>query len=190
MRRIGVAALAFVAALAGGTVHADDPPGGQIRWDSHWNLSSQQLAAQVDPKAGQFYLEAEFWECNNDLPPDCWKVSAIRFYGQVDLGYRHHGFRGRSAISYGTLRWSEWTAKRHRMRCWTADNKACGRIRVVPHPQNTWSDLRYYTPTMFPQHGHFTFRASACVGVWCGFGATRSPDIVCYPVDEQCYFDV
>lgn len=184
-----VLALALVGATLVPTgAHADDND-GQIRWRSHWNLTGQTLA-QADPKAGQFYLEAEFWQCNNDLPPDCWKVSALRFYGQLDLGYRSHAYRGRSAISYGTIRWSDWTGKRHTMRCWKADRTVCGQPQRVPHPQNVWSNLRWYTPTTFPQRGHFTFRATACVGVWCGFGRTRSPDIVCYATHEQCYFDV
>jgi hypothetical protein len=117
-------------------------------------------------------------------------VSALRFYVRLDLQYRHHRFRGRSAISFGTLRWAAWTGKRHRMNCYMNNGSLCGETRRVPHPKNIWSLDRWYTPFRFPSPGYFRFRASACVGPWCGFGQTRSPPIRCVPANERCYFDV
>lgn len=187
MKRTAAAVFAVVA-LGAGTVHADD--GGGIRWTTptvSYHTGGTRLA-QADPITATFRTNAQFWRCSPANPPRCWHESTLSFWTQVDLQYRHHPMKARSAVSYGVTRWAGWTAKRNRVLCVRGTGQVCGDWMRVPAPKNIWGKRRYYTPTYLP--GYFVFRSSACYGEFCGYGTNRSVRIGCIPQAEQCYFDL
>jgi hypothetical protein len=191
-----VLALALLGVPAG--VHADEDSGGsgQIRWGKrHWLLtgSAAMQPQPNDPIHIEGYQTAFYYECTEaPTVPSCWLVSRLNFWASIDLGYRRHGFKGRTSINRGSdITWSAWTNKRHRMQC-VMGSGTCGVVRRVPTGK-FWSDRYYYRTTRFPNPGRFRFSSSACAHgnfIACGVGRTVTPPIRCDHREEQCYFDV
>jgi hypothetical protein len=135
--------------------------------------------------------DINYFKCSPGVPPYCWKVSTLTFYAYVNLGYRRHAFRARTAVTYGTPPWSAWYSKKHMVVCREA-KRFCGDWRGLVSTK-AWSDVIYYKPDRLltlDAPGWFRFRYSACMEQSCGYGVRRSTDIYCRARAKQCYFDV
>ena len=174
-----VAVVAAVLALSAPALADDSGGSGQIRWSkSSWATSQPAAAATGDPIHQTLNLEAQYWRCSNQMPPRCWEVGAIKFYSTTDLGYRQHGFNGKSAVVRGALSWREYTGKHFRTSCHLKDKTACGGAMRIPH-QRTWGKTpKWYTPTRFPSpDGFFRYVAvGVCARHLFGVGGSQFPD--------------